>query len=154
MDIALMRQLAAAMPARLHWFFSGSCVQTIQTSKELPMTDRKSGGTRRHKAARPIRSRTIGKRAPESKRSRSDVATQNRKDRQVGRMTRGESAPRSLSGADEREPASMSESSERAARGDRPDSANDEEMMVRSERPGGSAREPLAEDDDSEDIEP
>ena len=69
-------------------------------------------------------------------------------------MTRGESAPRSSSGADEHEPASMSEASEHAARGDRPDSANDEQMTVRSERPGGSGREPLAEDDDSEDIEP
>lgn len=118
------------------------------------MTDRKSGGTRRHKAARPIQSRTIGKRAPESKRSRGDVATQNRKDRDDGHMTRGESAPPSSSGTDEREPASMSESIERAARSDRPDSATDEEMMVRSERPGGSSRKPLAEDDDSEDIEP
>ena len=67
------------------------------------MTDRKSGGTRRHKAARPIQSRSIGKRAPQSKRSRSDAATQNRKDREVGRVTRVESAPRSVSGDDDSE---------------------------------------------------
>jgi hypothetical protein len=66
-------------------------------------TDRKSGATLRHKAARPIQSRTIGRRAPESKRSRSDVATQRRKNEELGRMTRVESALRSMPGYDDPE---------------------------------------------------
>ncbi len=67
------------------------------------MTDRKSGGIRRHKAARPIQSRTIGKRPPRSRHSRRDPATQTPKDEQIGRMTRVDSAPRSMSSDDDSE---------------------------------------------------
>jgi hypothetical protein len=63
-------------------------------------TDRKSGATRRHKAARPIPSRTIGQRAPESKHSRSDAAAQSGKDEEVSRTMRVDSAPRSMSDDD------------------------------------------------------
>jgi hypothetical protein len=87
-----------------YWLFSDVYVQT---RKEFPVanskTDRKLGATRRHKAARPIQSRTIGKRTPGSRHSRRDAATQSPKDEEVGRVTRVDSAPRSMSGDDDSE---------------------------------------------------
>jgi len=66
-------------------------------------TDPKLGATRRHEAARPIQSRIIGKRAPESRYLRRAAPTQSPKDEAVGRMTRVDSAPRSMSRDDNSE---------------------------------------------------
>jgi hypothetical protein len=57
--------------------------------------------TRRHKAARPIQSRIIGRRAPASRHSQRDAVTQRPKDEELGRMTRVDSAPRSTSDNDD-----------------------------------------------------
>jgi hypothetical protein len=96
--------LRAAMQARLIGFFSDFCVQN---RKEFPMAtskpDRKLGATRRHKAARPIQSRTIGRRPPKSRYLRREAAAQSPKDEADRRTTRVESASRPMSGADDSE---------------------------------------------------
>jgi hypothetical protein len=92
------------MQVRLICLFSDFCVQN---RKEFPMAtsqpDRKLGATRRHKAARPIQSRTIGKRPPKSRYLRREGPAQSPKDEAVRRMTRVESALRPMSGDDDSE---------------------------------------------------
>jgi hypothetical protein len=92
------------MQVRLICLFSDFCVQN---RKEFPMAtsqpDRKLGATRRHKAARPIQSRTIGKRPPKSRYLRREGPAQSPKDEAVRRMTRVESALRPMSGGDDSE---------------------------------------------------
>lgn len=113
------------------------------------MANSKSGGkssaARRHKAARPIQSRMVGRRAPESRRSSADPLAQERKaDRRSARVDPG---PRALPGDDPRDPARSSEESERTAPAGRsPESASDADMSTHPERRGGPDSSPPADD--------
>lgn len=109
----------------------------------------KSGAAGRHKAARPTQSRAAGKRGAGLKRSDSEQTMPDWKDDASERVARGEPAPRVKPGADQRDPSSMNESSERSpTRGSRWERSDDETMITRPDQPGG-ADAPLADSDEA-----